>query len=46
MDAYKFARRLKTLSALISYEYTAEVGRLEFYQSTISPIQQVLGLNI
>lgn len=45
MAASNFARRLKTLSGLTSYEYIAEIWTSEPQRFTVNPIQQMLELN-
>jgi transposase InsO family protein len=45
MAAYNLARRLKTLSGLTPFEYTAEIWTSEPDRFTVDPIQQMPGLN-
>ncbi|QDL39629.1 IS481 family transposase [Rhodoferax sediminis] len=45
IDAYNFARRLKTLSGLTPYEYICKCWTSEPDQFTIDPIHQMPGLN-
>ena len=44
MDAYNFARRLKTLNGLIPYEYICKIWTSEPDRFIINPIHQTLGL--
>jgi len=45
MAAYNFARRLKTLSGLTSYEYIARIWTSEPDQFIVDPIHQMRGTN-
>ena len=45
MDAYNFARRLKTLSGLTPYEYICKIWTSEPERFTLNPIHQMPGLN-
>ena len=45
MAAYNFARRLKMLSGLTPYEYTAKIWTSEPERFTVNPIHQMPGLN-
>ena len=45
IDAYNFARRLKTLNGLTPYEYICKCWTSEPVRFTIDPIHQRLGLN-
>ncbi len=45
MAAYNFARRLKTLSGLIPYEYIVRIWTSEPDRLTVDPIHQMQGLN-
>ncbi len=45
MAAFHFARRLKTLSGLTPYEYTAKVWTSGPDKFIVDPIRQMLGLN-
>jgi len=45
IDAYNFARRLKTLNGLTPYEYICKCWTSEPVRFTIAPIHQRLGLN-
>ncbi len=45
MDAYNFARKLKTLNGLTSYEYIAKIWASEPEKFIIDPIHQMTGLN-
>jgi transposase InsO family protein len=45
IDAYNFARRLKTLNGLTPYEYIFKCWTSEPVRFTIDPIHQRLGLN-
>ena len=46
LDAYNFARRLKTLKGLTPYEFICKAWTSEPSRFTISPLQQTPGLNI
>ena len=46
VDAYNFARRLKTLSGLTPYEFICKAWTSEPHRFKISPLQQMPGLNI
>ncbi len=45
LDAYNFARRLKTLSGLTPYEYTCKIWTSEPDRFIVDPIHQMPGLN-
>ena len=45
MAAFHFARRLKMLSGLTPYEYTAKVWTSDPDKFIVDPIRQMLGLN-
>jgi len=45
VDAYNFARRLKTLSGLTPYEFICKAWTSEPHRFKISPLQQMPGLN-
>ena len=45
MDAYNFARRLKTLSGLTPCEYICKIWTSEPERFIINPIHQMPGLN-
>jgi Integrase core domain. len=45
LDAYNFARRLKTLSGLTPYEYTCKIWTSEQDRFMVDPIHQMPGLN-
>ncbi|NDR55346.1 IS481 family transposase [Aliiruegeria sabulilitoris] len=45
LDAYNFARRLKTLSGLTPYEYTCKIWTSEPDRFIVNPIHQMPGLN-
>ena len=45
VDAYNFARRLKTLKGLTPYEFICKAWTSEPHRFTISPLQQMPGLN-
>ena len=45
LDAYNFARRLKTLSGLTPYEYICKIWTSEPDRFIVNPIQQMPGLN-
>jgi len=44
--AYNFARRLKTLKGLTPYELICKAGAEQPERFTLSPLQQMPGLNI
>ena len=46
VDAYNFARRLKTLRGLTPYEFICKAWTSQPHRFKISPLQQMLGLNI
>jgi hypothetical protein len=46
VDAYNFARRLKTLSGLTPYEFICKTWTSQPQRFTISPLQKMPGLNI
>ena len=46
VDAYNFARRLKTLRGLTPYEFICKAWTSEPHKFKISPLQQMPGLNI
>jgi hypothetical protein len=46
VDASNFARRLKTLRGLTPYEFICKAWTSERRGFTISPLQQIPGLNI
>src|ERR1700690_3692804 len=46
VDAYNFARRLKTLRGLTPYEFICKAWTSERHRFKISPLQQMPGLNI
>ena len=46
IDAYNFARRLKTLQGLTPYEYICKCWTSQPDRFTINPIHQMPGLNI
>ncbi len=46
LDAYNFARRLKTLGGLTPYEYICKIWTSERERFTIDPTHQMPGLNI
>ena len=46
VDAYNFARRLKTLRGLTPYEYICKRWTTEPDRFTLDPLQQMPGLNI
>ena len=46
LNAYNFARRLKTLSGLTPYEYICKIWTSEPDRSILNPIHQMPGLNI
>ncbi|MFV0512627.1 MAG: integrase core domain-containing protein, partial [Jhaorihella sp.] len=45
LDAYNFARRLKTLSGLTPYEYICKIWTSEPDRFILNPIHQMPGLN-
>ena len=45
VDAYNFARRLKTLRGLTPYEFICKVWTSEPHRFKNSPLQQMPGLN-
>jgi hypothetical protein len=45
VDAYNFARRLKTLGGLTPYEFICKAWTSERHRFKISPLQQMPGLN-
>ena len=45
VDAYNFARRLKTLRGLTPYEFICKAWTLQPQRFTISPLQKMPGLN-
>ena len=45
LDAYNFARRLKTLSGLTPYEYICKIWTFEPDRFILNPIHQMPGLN-
>ena len=45
LDAYNFARRLKTLSRLTPYEYFCKIWTSEPDRFIVDPIHQMPGLN-
>lgn len=45
LDAYNFARRLKTLSGLTPYEYICKTWTSEQDRFILNPIHQMPGLN-
>ena len=46
VDAYNFAKRLKTLRGLTPYEFICKAWTSEPHRFKISPLQQMPGLNI
>ena len=46
VDAYNFARRLKTLRGLTPYEFICKAWTSEPSRFKINPLQQMPGLNI
>ncbi len=46
IDAYNFARRLKTLNGLTPYEYVCKIWTKEPARFNVDPTHQSLGLNI
>ena len=45
LDAYNFARRLKTLRGLTPYEYICKAWTTEPPRFTLNPLHQMPGLN-
>ena len=45
LDAYNFARRLKTMSGLTPYEYICKIWTSEPNRFILNPIHQMPGLN-
>jgi hypothetical protein len=45
LDAYNFARRLKTLAGLTPYEFICKIWTSEPQRFTLDPIHQMQGLN-
>jgi hypothetical protein len=45
VDAYNFARRLKTLKGLTPYEFICKAWTLQPQRFTISPLQKMPGPN-
>ena len=45
MTAYNFAKRLKSLKGLTSYEYICKVWTKEPERFSLNPLQQMPGLN-
>ncbi|HWY84909.1 MAG TPA: IS481 family transposase, partial [Roseiarcus sp.] len=45
LDAYNFARRLKTLRGLTPYEFICKAWTSQPQRFTISPLQKMPGLN-
>ena len=45
VDAYNFARRLKTLRGLTPYEFICKAWTSQPHRFKISPLQQTPGLN-
>jgi hypothetical protein len=45
VDAYNFARRLKTLKGLTPYEFICKAWTSQSQRFKISPLQQCAGLN-
>ena len=45
LNAYNYARRLKTLSGLTPYEYIGTIWTSEPDRFILNPIQQMTGLN-
>ena len=45
VDAYNFARRLKTLKGLTPYEFICKAWTSQPQRFTISPLQKMPGLN-
>ena len=46
VDAYNFARRLKTLRGLTPYEFVCKAWTSEPHRFKLNPLQQTPGLNI
>jgi hypothetical protein len=46
IDAYNYAKRLKTLNGLTSYEYISKSHSKEPYRFLLNPTHQMPGLNI
>ena len=46
VDAYNFARRLKTLKGLTPYEFVCKAWTSQPQQFKLNPLQQMPGLNI
>jgi transposase InsO family protein len=46
VDAYNFARRLKTIRGLTPYEFICKAWTSQPHRFTISPLQKMPGLNI
>jgi transposase InsO family protein len=46
VDAYNFARRLKTLKGLTPYEFICKAWTSQPHRFTISPLQKMPGLNM
>jgi Integrase core domain len=46
VDAYNFARKLKTLKGLTPYEFICKAWTSQLQRFTISPLQQMPGQNI
>ena len=46
VEAYNFARRLKTLRGLTPYEFICKAWTSEPHRFKINPLQQMPGLNI
>ncbi len=44
LTAYNFARRLKTLRGLTSYEYICKIWTAEPQRFKLNPLHQMLGL--
>jgi Integrase core domain len=45
VDAYNFARRLKTLKGLTPYEFVCKDGTSQPQRFKLNPLQQTTGLN-
>ena len=45
MNAYNFARRLKTLSGLTPYEFICKTWTKDPNRSILNPLQKMPGLN-
>jgi hypothetical protein len=45
VDAYNFARRLKTIKGLTAYEFICKAWTSQPHRFTISPLQKMPGLN-